>query len=73
MESAMEQETNVTVFIVKTVSRFVFAALVLAAMSAHAQTRRDAATSANPQPGIHNAPSHGARGNDFNWLAGGGG
>ncbi len=69
----MEQEANMTAFVVKSVSRFVFAALVLAAMSAHAQPRNDAAVSAHAQPVMHKAPSHGGQGNDYNWLAGGGG
>ncbi len=74
MESInMSRETSVIVFLVKTISRFAVAALILAAVSAHAQVRNDAAASAHPLPGIHKAPSHGGQGNDYNWLQGGGG
>ena len=69
----MAQEPTLTVFLIKTIARFVVAAMLLAAVSAHAQTRTDAATSAHPQPGIHKAPIRGGQGNDYNWLQGGGG
>jgi hypothetical protein len=73
MEIIMPQGSNLAAFLIKTIARFVVAAMILAAVSAHAQTRTDAAISAHPQPGIHKAPSRGGQGNDHNWLQGGGG
>jgi hypothetical protein len=52
----MAQEANLTVFLIKTLARFAFAAMVLATASAHAQTHTDAAISAHAQPVFHKAP-----------------
>ena len=54
-------------FIAKALARFLFAALVLAAAAAQAQPQQQ------PQPRPDRALHHGNQGNDFNWLAGGGG
>jgi hypothetical protein len=52
-------------FVAKALARFLFAALVLAAAAAQAQPQQ--------QPRPDRAVHHGNQGNDFNWLAGGGG
>ena len=57
----MAQEVQARFILVKTLARFAFAALVLAATAAHAQ------------PGTNKTPTHGVQGNDYNWMEGGGG